>query len=250
MSYADLVQLAREDPRLLGIVLSGSRGRGAGRPESDWDAYLIVADDAVHALDSKRDRLDPMLDLSVMSLADFETYAEPGTDEAWEAYAFVHADVAHDRLGGRIAEIAAAKEFLSEDLAARAVLGTLDAYINAAVRAAKDRRDGLFEASILDSAEAVEPVLETMFALEARIRPYNRYLSWELERHPLTFSHPSAGSLSNLIAAVTQGDADAHADLFHLVEGSARSLGWDEVLNGWDEAALSLVRTQGSFGIK
>lgn len=187
-----------------------------------------------------------MLDLSVMALADFETYAEPSTDEAWEAYAFVHADVVHDRLGGRIAEIAAAKEFLPEDLSARAAPRALDAYINAAVRVAKGRRDGQLDASILDSAEAVEPALEAMFAMEARIRPYNRYLSWELERHPLAVTRPSAGSLSSLVAAVTQGDADAHADLFSLIEGSARSLGWDEVLNAWGETALSLVRTRGS----
>ena len=33
--------------------------------------------------------------------------------------------------------------------------------------------------------EAIPYALRTIFALETRVRPYNKYLEWELHHHPL-----------------------------------------------------------------
>jgi hypothetical protein len=108
LTFEDLLQEGRRDPRILGVILSGSRGRAAGRADSDWDAYLIVADDAAGALNRELGGpIDALLDLSILTLSEFESYAAPGSEHAWEAYAFVHAAIAYDRLGGRIGEIAA-----------------------------------------------------------------------------------------------------------------------------------------------
>ena len=179
-AYEQLLALAAQEARILGVILSGSRGRGTAVSASDWDCYAIVADGSADDLQTEFDDIaDGGLDLTVLAVAEFERYALPGSAEDWEAYAFVHARVALDRLGGGIAEIASQKEVLEAEVADTTIRRALDAYINASVRSAKCRRDGEWAAAMLDASESVGPALETIFALDHRIRPYNRYLTWE-----------------------------------------------------------------------
>jgi hypothetical protein len=239
--YEQLLALADQDQRILGIILSGSRGRGTGVSTSDWDCYAIVADGSPEDLQTAFAEIDDGdLDLTVLAVTEFERYARPGTVEDWEAYAFVHARVAHDRLGGGIAELAARKEALDADVAEERVRRALDTYINAAVRSAKCRRDGQWAAAILDASESVGPALEAIFALHHRIRPYNRYLAWELERHPL--SEEGVGdSWLPLVGAVPTGDIDASAALFAVMEQRARASGVGDVFDAWEEGSLRLA---------
>jgi hypothetical protein len=43
--YGQFLEHARRDPNIVGLVLAGSRGVGAlVTPQSDFDAYIILAD--------------------------------------------------------------------------------------------------------------------------------------------------------------------------------------------------------------
>ncbi|WP_220447599.1 hypothetical protein [Nonomuraea diastatica] len=46
-------------------------------------------------------------------------------------------------------------------------------------------RDGHSLATRLDAADSIRFLLELLFAMDRRPRPYNKYLEWELTRHPL-----------------------------------------------------------------
>ena len=47
-AYADFVASARADERVVGLVLTGSRGRQVFvHPSSDWDVRLTVRDDVL-----------------------------------------------------------------------------------------------------------------------------------------------------------------------------------------------------------
>ncbi|MDP9227199.1 MAG: nucleotidyltransferase domain-containing protein [Actinomycetota bacterium] len=238
-----LLELAKDEASILGIVLTGSRGRGTARPDSDWDCYVIVSDDApqesLAAVDSLRRR---SLDSVVLRLSDYETYASPDSSNAWEAYAFAHVMVYHEALNSRIGEIAAAKEFLDPEVAQRRTREVLDAYINQSVRAAKSLRDGEEGAARLDQAEAVALALETIFALESRVRPYNRYLAWELECHPLSL--PYDQDLPLTVKALADGDVVRAATLFRVIERCSRQSGWEEVLDAWKQQDLDLARSE------
>jgi hypothetical protein len=241
-SFERLLQRARADANVLGVVLSGSRGRGTALPESDWDCYVIVAqDDPDFAADLAPDGHHAGLDATVLTLAAFERYAAPGTRNAWEAYAFAHAAIEHDRLGGRITELAAAKEFLPVEVADRLARVSLDRYLNAAVRSAKCRRDGQRDAAILDAAQSIAPALEAIFAFEERVPPYNRYLEHEVETHPLRIDLPTAAPLPRLAAAAAKGHADASASLFAFMERTARDQGFGDVIDAWDREAVAFV---------
>jgi hypothetical protein len=237
--WDQFVSSARAHEAVLGLVLSGSRGRGVAHANADWDCYVIV--DAPLEERDAFGSTDASLDASVMTLEQFREYAAPGTPSAWDAYAFAHVEIVHDGLGGEIASIAAAKEFLPDEVADRNARGSLDAFVNLAVRRAKSDRDAQREAAVLDAAASIECAIETLFAMEQRVRPYNRYLGWELERHPLVLL-PSDVALPEMLAAVASGTGVLSAALFKLVERSVSESGIRDVIEAWDPPALALAR--------
>ena len=122
----------------------------------------------------------------------------------------------------------------------------LDGYVNMAYRALKSERDGRRLESRLDAAESVHWWLDVVFTLEGRVRPYNKYLAWELREHPLSVPEWSADRLLPQVEAVLDGDADAVRAAYAVVERAC--LAWDErhgghdlheLIEGWgDELAL------------
>jgi Nucleotidyltransferase domain len=228
---------SRED--ILGLVLSGSRARGTATDDSDWDCYVILVEGS--NIDAEVSALmDPSLDVCVMPLPAFRTYARPGTDHAWDAYA-CPVDVVVDRLGGEIGAIAAGKEYLPDDTAQAITRDALDAYINAAVRSAKSLRGGRTTSASLDAAEGIGPAVKTLFGIGGRVGPYNRYLGWELVQHPLD-ADPLPLDLERLLGDVLSADASAAAGLFAIVEARARDHGFGAVVDAWDAKALDAVR--------
>ncbi|MFL5736560.1 MAG: hypothetical protein ACJ76P_04405 [Actinomycetota bacterium] len=238
--FDGLVAVATEEPSILGVILSGSRGRGSVGADSDWDCYVVVDEEALDdGMRSIREIDDPMLDCVVLGFGEFQRYAEPGSANFWEAYAFAHVTTSYDSLDGAIADLAAQKEFLDEGIADGIARTALDAFLNQCIRAAKDRRDGNDDAAVLDCAGAVSPALETVFALEGRVRPYNRYLSWEVERHPLELFR--GDRFVDVVKRLASADPQAVAELFHLLERVARSAGIGDVIDAWSDRDLELL---------
>jgi hypothetical protein len=98
--------------------------------------------------------------------------------------------------------------------------------------AAKNRRDGRDDLARLEEIEAAPWFLWTLFALYGRVRPYNKYLRWELETHPL----PAPWTADYLIDALTARPST----LFPELERVARAKGFGDVLDAWDD--LDVVR--------
>jgi predicted nucleotidyltransferase len=72
-AYERLLELAERDSRILGIILSGSRGRGTAVSASDWDCYAIVADGHADDLRASFDDIaDGGLDLTVLGATELE----------------------------------------------------------------------------------------------------------------------------------------------------------------------------------
>jgi len=236
--WEQLLSHVRAEPCVVGVVLSGSRGRHLGQANSDWDCYVIT-DGSIAEADVLPDVPADGLDVVILTMDDFISYALPGTPEAWNAYAFAHVDVAVDRLDGEIARLAAAKEYLGSDISAKVSADCFDAFINAVVRSAKCVQAGDREAAALDATEAVAPALDTVFAINGRVRPFNRYLGWELDNHPLQ-SAPR-GNLIAMLVRMANGDVASAAATFKAVEAIARDAGLSHVIDGWDASSLRLV---------
>jgi len=224
-AFDDLMARAQNDPTVLGLVLSGSHARaGMATDHSDMDVFVIVPeyseawDKTLHS---------PELDEIPYSLADLRDRSA-----RWVRYSFRGAQVLIDRMNGGIAELVEAQAKLTPQEADAWARETLDAYINSIYRAAKSRRDRRADLARLDEIEAPSWFLEALFALYERVRPYNKYLRWELETYPL----PAPWIADSLISTLP----DRPGVFFAELEALARRRGLGDVLDGWDE--LNFIR--------
>jgi len=234
-AWARLTDAARSDGAVIGLVLTGGRGKGVWTGHSDWDGLLVVTDAAV---DRWRDRDPGDLDLTVLGTTAFETYAEPFTSFAWRGYDFARLTAAVDRGGfqaaldrkGRLAPRAA------EVIADEAIGGAL----NQIYRAAKNQRDGAARAVRLDLVEFVAYLLTSLFALEGRHRPYNKLLAWDLDQERL---RAVAADVFLADVDAVAGDADLAAAwrLEAVLEASCASVGVTRTLADWEDH-LTVVR--------
>jgi hypothetical protein len=77
----------------------------------------------------------------------------------------------------------------------------------------------------LDAAESLPWLLHVVFTLAGRVRPYNKYLPWELHEHPLAVPEWSAEAFLPEIERVLAGDAEAIRRTFAVVDREVRA--WD-----------------------
>jgi hypothetical protein len=134
---------------------------------------------------------------------------------------------------GRIAELVRAKSTLPAGQARSLAAEYLDDYVNSYYRAAKNRRSGLEVEANLD--ESIPPLLSFLFAVHERVRPFNRFLRWELENHPLPGDAWSADSfLTQLSTVLSTADIPTQQHIFRAVEDLARTHGLDDVVDGWE----------------
>ena len=240
--------LAREDPTIVGVVLSGSAARtGMATEHSDVDVFVVRTDEAAEGRTTSRSRY---LDEIPQTLADLEDVPLWGGDEYGYRWGYCYTQVLRDDSGGRITAALRRMETHTVVEARRMLLqgDQLDGYVNMAYRALKSDRDGRRLESRLDAAESVSWWLDVVFTLAGRVRPYNKYLAWELREHPLSVPEWSAERLLPQVEAVLDGDADAVRAAYLVVEGEC--LAWDErhgghdlheLIEGWGDE-LSLLR--------
>ncbi len=111
--FAGLLDHARTDPNIVGLLLTGSRGLGAYVTEkSDFDAYVILGDAGL--LEQYAERFpsahgDPV-EYILFSLGNFRAHALPGTASRWNAYTFAHIEPLIDKLDGEIGRMALAED--------------------------------------------------------------------------------------------------------------------------------------------
>lgn len=196
---------------LLGLVLSGSAARGTTTDHSDLDVYVVLSDEAARAYTASR---CPDLDEIPVSLTDLETVPPFASAGWWQRWSFAWAPTLLDRTGGRIPAAANRQATLTPE-ESQAVLidhDRLDGWLNLAYRALKAHRDGHVIESRLDAAESVPWLLDVVFALSGRVRPYNKFLRWELSQHPIE-GWPTEAVMP-LVQRLLDGDAAAIRDVF------------------------------------
>jgi predicted nucleotidyltransferase len=239
--------VGRDDPGILGVVLSGSAAREMANEHSDVDVYVVLSEEAARGRTTSR---SPAVDEIVVSLAELEAPGALGTDEWWHRWSFAHALVLRDGTGGRVTEAVRRQASLEGEEQRAVLVDRLDGYVNFAFRAMKAERDGRPLELRLDAAESVTWWLDTVFALRGRVRPYNKYLPWALREHPLGVPEWTADLLLPLLGRILDGDPAALREAFGPVERESRA--WDvahggsaaaDTIDGWGDQ-LRLLREQ------
>ncbi|GIF98895.1 hypothetical protein [Catellatospora citrea] len=198
---------------LLGMVLSGSAGRGLATDLSDLDVYVVLADkgrrSTVHSA---------VLDEIPVTLAELEQVPAFGSAGWWFRWSYAWAPVLLDRTAGRV-QSAMSRQATVTTGEAESILvehDRLDGWINYAYRALKNNRDGRGLECRLDAAESMPWLLDVIFTLAGRVRPYHKYLPWELHHHPVPGW--DAAELLALLTATLDGDPAAVRATFQRID--------------------------------
>ena len=235
ITYEELLEVARTRDEIVGMYVFGSRGRDFMVDErSDWDVCVVLAGPTAR---DEFAREFPYVHGARVEIA-LETLDELRHDSSEHSrYAAAHADVVLDKTGGELTRVVAEQELLPGGTRDAVVREALDGYINQTYRS-------LRYGTRLDAVEAIPYALRTIFALESRVRPYNKYLEWELHHHSL--EGWTADELLPLLDRVLTGEADAQHELFRLIEEPARREGFGDVVDGW-EPDVAWLRGQSGY---
>lgn len=200
---------------LLGLVLSGSAGRGLATSRSDVDLYVVLRDEAIGRRDTVHSPAIDEIPVAMTELLDIATF---GSEGWWFRWSFAWTPVLLDRTSGRIEELLQRQATVTPDEAEAILIDhdRLDGWLNYAYRALKNDRDGRHLEARLDAAESMPWLLDVVFSLAGRVRRYHKYLPWELREHPLP--DWEAADLLRLLTATLDGDPDAVRATFHQIE--------------------------------
>lgn len=232
-AYERLLERARADPSVVGVVVYGSRAAGpfvtAG---SDVDAFVIV-DGTRDAARAWRTPHGSPVEVWSMTLEEFRAHALPGDAFAWNRPAWIRARLDLDKLDGEIGRIVDRKRRLVEDEARALAAEALDGAINSLYRALRSAENGRDLAARLDAQEAIGPLLGFAFAAEGRVRPFNKWLRYELETEPLVT--PAFGDLAARVETLaTDPTIDRMRATFRMLERAGRDAGHGAVVDGWE----------------
>jgi hypothetical protein len=236
--FEQLTQTAHHDPDVLGLVLVSSRGKGLATPFSDYDAYLVVQNGAVESAQHRYTQFTAQtseIDLTVMPIETFLTFAAWGSAEAWERYSFANATTLIDKTG-KIHQLVLEKGCLPPHEQDTYVRSALDGYINGVYRSAKCWRVHNVLGARLEAMDSIGYFLSLIFGLEGRHRPYYGYLERELRVYPLQrFPLPSEALLDSLARILTTADLPTQQTLLRTVEPVCRAAGIGDVIDSWGQ---------------
>jgi predicted nucleotidyltransferase len=223
ITYEELLEVARARDEIVGMYIFGSRGRDFMVDErSDWDVCVVLAGPTARDEFAREFPFGHGARVEVVTA----TLDDLGGNQSehWR-YAAAHAKVVLDKTEGELTRVVAEQELLPGGSRDAVVREALDGYINQTYRS-------LRYGTRLDAVEAIPYALRTIFALENRVRPYNKYLEWELRHHPV--EGWTGDELLPLLDRVLTGEADAQRELFRLIEEPTRREGFGDVIDGWE----------------
>lgn len=237
--FQQILEAARKDANILAFWLDGSRGKDLITPSSDYDCTMIVKDEVFEEYRHIYEDVGvPEIELSVLTLNAFRQYAAWGSDNAWQRYNFAHLKALVDKTG-KVQQLIDEKGTLPPDEIPRFINQALDHYINQVYRSVKCARDGQSLGTRLEAAEGINPLLDAIFALNCRLRPYFKYIEWELENYPLLkLGLDPQDFLNVLLEILTSANVKSQQRLFSKMETLFRAEGYGAVFDEWREKLL------------
>lgn len=200
---------------LQGLVLSGSAGRGLATERSDVDVFVILTRDGMTHRQTTHSQGVDEIPVSLEALQEVPVFGSHGW---WFRWSFAWAPVLLDRTDGALQSALTVQATVSPTEAESILVehDRLDGWLNYAYRALKNDRDGRALERRLDAAESLPWLLDVIFSMAGRVRPYHKYLPWELEHHPL----PDWGrdTFLPLIESTLDGDPSAIRSIFERIE--------------------------------
>ncbi len=231
--FEDVLEKAKSDERVIGLILTGGRGKGMYTENSDYDVAIIATDESALNVKKEYTPKKGIVEIGVRSISEFKSHAEVGSAEDWDRYTFAHIKAQVDKTG-EIQKIIDGKGILPKDQISKVAKNALGGYLNSLYRSIKNRRDGNILASHFDACESLPWLLTFLFAIEGRVRPYNKFLKWEFEKYPLkNLSISSEDFLEKIESVIKSGNMEIQKEIHKIVEGIAVNNDYSDVIDDW-----------------
>lgn len=231
-AYDLYLEKAKSDKRILGVILAGGRGKGVATENSDYDVFLITTDEGFEGV--IKDYPDTeYVDSLPRSISNFRKHAIIGSPTEYDKYSFTHISAVIDKTG-EIQKLVNEKGLLSPNVASKFARTYLGGYLNSVHRSLKHIRDKNLLAAQLDANESILNLLIFMFAIENRVRPFNKFLEWELENYPLkNLTIKPSEFLKKILAISKKADFKSQKEILEIVRKLAIENGHTEEINDW-----------------
>ncbi len=235
--YQLVLEESKTNKDILGLFFGGSRGKSNEflTKDSDIDIYVVLSDTAPNELLEKlmSYRANEFFEIRVWKLSEFVHYADWGSDKSWNRYNFSHNKAIIDKTG-EIQKLIDEKGILPEAVKKKVVEDSLDEYFNQVYRSAKYWRDGINFSAYIDATESLPPLMTALYALEGRLRPYNKYFVWELKNYPLNLlPWPVDEFITDYKHILETGDINTQKKIFTEVKKLFIKHGYKDSIDGW-----------------
>ena len=236
--FQKIVTHVENEPKAIGLFLSGSRGKEQQTEVSDYDFNIILLDNVPEEIKNKFRKYDEIegIDCSVFTMSELKEYAEFGSEFEWDRYSFAHVKTTVDKTNGELQKIIDEKGKIPNDHLQQYVSGYLDGYINSVYRAMKCLRDGYDFGFRLEAASTINYFLKCAFAVhDRRLLPYPKYMKYELENFPLTKFPWNPRELMTKIEKILEtGDYKILQEFLIEMEKVLRNEGYGHVFDSWE----------------
>ncbi len=232
----ELIETAKNDSNVIGLFATGSCGKGMITEKSDYDATMIVKDEVKNEYENKYKGFGGILcDLSIKTMSDLKEAAAWVGPMSWDRYNYTHLKAEIDKTG-EIQKLIDEKGIVPVDKREEFVAAALDGFINQVFRSVKCYRDGNKIASQLEAADGLPSLLNAVFGLEGRIKPFYKYLDWELTNFPLKKLPWSKDEFIAILLKIVQtGDLLTQQTVLQTIEHIFRKEGFAKVFDSWEE---------------
>ena len=231
-AYESYLQKANTDNRIIGIILVGGRGKGAFSENSDYDVILVTTDEGFEGVKKDYPKTE-FIDSLPHAISEFREHAKTGMRTQYDKYTFTHNTAILDKTG-EIQKLVDEKGTLEPDKVQKIAHDALGGYLNSLHRSLKNLRDGNVLAGHLDATETIPRILTFIFAIEKRVRPFNKFLVWELENHPLTKLPINSSDFIEKIKVIAQNaDFDTQKELLEIMRKLAMENGYTDEIDDW-----------------
>jgi len=238
-AYNQVFKEAEKDKDILGLILTGSRGKGIFTENSDFDLYLIVRDKTRKYFEKKYHDYCAIpnqlaLEMGVLELSSFRGYANFGGPLEYERYAFAHVKAQVDKTNGEIQKLIDEKSVIPKNRLRQLTKRVLDGYINSVYRSLKCLRDGNESCARLEAQSEVPQFVTALFALDRRMSPYPKYLAWELENYPVRqFPMPSYEIMQSIMKIADTADLSTQQKILTVSHRVFSEQGYEKVFDNW-----------------
>lgn len=233
---SDIAGRVDDDDNVHAVLLTGSFAHEMATDACDLDLRVVLERPDEAWRTGQYGRVDLRVD-------DRRFFARaPGHPSTWwDRYRIARGRILLDRTDGAFTRDLGAWGRLTPAERLDAIDYYLDPYLTYSQRSLHEAQVGEASAARWDALEAMPWALRLVFAVHWRVRPINRYLAWELDRHPL--GEPgwdSAWLLEIVDAALRDGSVAAQRELFGRLEPALREAGFGGALSGYPTALTYL----------